>query len=127
MTHRPLRWLLLLDAAFLFMIGVSLILAPEIVRQVCHFPVFPVEVHYLLAMWGSVLATMSLGYLWCATDPVRNVAWIKVAIARGLLEFVVGLGFLLGHVTNLAQTGLGTGSGLLVAVLYLILYPRQSS
>jgi hypothetical protein len=120
-----LRWLLILDALFLAMIGFALILAPEVVRQVCHFPVFPVEVRYLLAMWGSVLATMSLGYTWAATDPVRNVSWIKVAIARGLLEFVVGLGFILTHVTTVGQAGLGTASGLLVAGLYLVLYPRE--
>ena len=124
--HLPLRLLLVFDAAFLLTIGSALVLAPGKMLQAFHYPSMPPSVHFIMAMWGCVLATLGLGYLHSAFDPVRNIAWIQVGIARGTLEFVVSIVYVVLGLTSLSQVWPGLLMGGFVALGYLTLYPKPN-
>ena len=120
-----LRYLLMLDAAVLFLLGALLIFAPAQVERAFHFSDLPPAVGYLIGLWGCVFATMGFGYLVAATNPIRHRVWIQVGIARGALECVLGLIYLARGIVTFQQAGFGIIVAGLMAVAYIVLYPRK--
>ena len=59
MKLSPLRVLLALDAAVLFLLGALLILAPRRVEFAFRFKDLPEGVSYIIGLWGCVLVTMA--------------------------------------------------------------------
>src|SRR6266581_3215704 len=102
-----LRYLLMVDAAVLFLLGAILILAPREVEGAFHFRDLPPAVSYLIGLWGCVFATMAIGYGVAATDPLRHVVWVQVGIARGVLECIFGFVYLTRGVVSFQQAGFG--------------------
>jgi hypothetical protein len=68
---------------------------------------------------------MAIGYWKAAADPVRHVVWVQVGIARGALECGVGIIYLLRGIVTFRQAGVGTIVAGLLALAYLVLYPRS--
>jgi hypothetical protein len=127
MNHSMLRKLLLADGVVLFMLGGLLIVVPRFVEAAFQFTTLPAAVDYILALWGCVLLTMSVGYAIASTDPVRHVAWIQIGIARGALEVVVGVVSLARGIVTLQQSAFGIAIAVVVTVAYLALYPRAQA
>lgn len=119
-----LRGLLIVDAAVLFLLGGLLIFTPTRVEAAFHFQDLPRAVSYLIGMWGCLMATMGFGYLVAATHPLRYRVWINIGIIRGGLECTLGIYYLVRGVITLQQAGLGTLVAGLLAVAYVLLYPR---
>ena len=119
-----LRFLLVIDAAVLFLLGALLVFAPAQVEQAFHFKDLPPAVSYLIGMWGCVVGTMGLGYLVAATNPLRHRVWINIGIVRGALECALGLVYLARGIVTFQQAGLGTLVAGLMALAYMALYPR---
>ena len=120
-----LRVFLVLDAAILFWLGASFIAAPQPVAKLFGFVDMPPGVNYILGMWGCVLVTMAGGYAVTAANPIRNVAWIQVGIARGILEAIVGAAFAIRGVVTWNQAAFGIAAGTILALAYIALYPKQ--
>jgi hypothetical protein len=120
-----LRFLLLIDAGILFLLGAVLILAPGQVERAFHFQNLPPAVAYLMGLWGCVFATMALGYLVASTHPLRHRAWIQVGIARGALECALGLFYLVRGTVTFQQAGFGIIVAGLMAIAYIVLYPSR--
>ena|SRR5437588_9109224 len=120
-----LRYLLIVDAAVLFLLGAVLIFAPRQVEVAFHFQDLPSAVSYLIGLWGCVFATMGFGYVVAATNPIRHLVWIQIGIARGGLECLLGLVYLGRGVVTFSQAGLGIILAGLISVSYLALYPRK--
>ena len=127
MNHFPLRMILLFDAAFLFVLGGSFVIVPHRAIPFFHFPPMPRETEFMVAMWGCVLMTLSIGYLQAVRDPSKNLAWLQVGIARGCLEVLVGLLYIARGIITWQQGWLGIAVGALVALVYLIFYPRGAN
>ena len=126
MKQTLLRNLLMLDAALLMILGAALIFAPIRVEEVFGFKDLPVGVSYILGLWGSVLATMGIGYLVAASDPMRHVVWVQMAIARNVLEGIFGAVCLARGIVNAQQAGFGIGVAIAVTLAYITLYPRAN-
>ena len=116
--------LLALDAAVLFLLGTLLLVLPQHVLFAFGFVDLPPGVTYIIALWGCVLLTMAIGYWKASADPVRHLVWVQVGIARGALEFAVGVVYLLRDIVSFRQAGLGIILAGLFAAAYLIFYPR---
>ena len=119
-----LRNLLLLDAAVLFLLGALLIFAPVQVELAFKFKDLPPGVSYIIGLWGCVFATMGLGYAVAAANPIRHVVWVQVGIARGALECLLGLVYLARGTVTFQQAGFGIVVAGMMALGYLLLYPR---
>ena len=119
--------LLALDAAVLFLLGTLLSVLPQYVLLAFGFVELPVGVTYIVAIWGCALLTMALGYWKASADPVRHLVWAQVGIARGALEFGVGMIYLLRGIVTFRQAGLGVILAGLFAAAYLIFYPRAET
>ncbi|MSU57496.1 MAG: hypothetical protein EXS35_04830 [Pedosphaera sp.] len=122
-----LRGLLILDAAVLFLLGALLIFAPAQVERAFHFQDLPAAVGYMIGLWGCVFATLGLGYVVAATNPIRHLAWVQVGIARGALECLLGVFYLARGVVTFQQAGFGIIVAGAMALAYLALYPRTPS
>src|SRR5262249_6863968 len=118
MKLRLLRGLLMFDAAVLFLLGALLIAVPQKLQAAFHFSNLPVEVKYLLSLWGCLFATLGMGYVVAATDPVRHLIWVQLGVVRGALEFVVGLVYLLRGFVSWQQASFG----ILVAGFMVVAY-----
>jgi hypothetical protein len=116
---------LVVDAAVLFLLGLLLIFAPRQVANAFQFQNLPAGVDYLIGMWGCVVTTLALGYVAAAEDPVRHVIWVQVGIARGTLECLFGLVSAVRGIVTFPQASLGIILSGLMAIAYVLLYPRQ--
>ena len=125
MRYSPLRILLALDGAVLFLLGALLVLAPRQVEAAFHFENLPTGVSYIIGLWGCVLVTMAIGYGVASTDPVRHVVWAQVGIARGALECVLGVIYLAEGIVTWSQAEFGIIVAALITIAYVILYPRK--
>src|SRR5438045_2553598 len=105
MKQTLLRYLLLTDAAILFLLGALLIFAPGKVQLAFQFKDLPLAVHYILGLWGCVFVTLAFGYVVASTAPLRHVAWVQVGIARGISEFVLAGIYLARGVVTFQQAG----------------------
>jgi hypothetical protein len=119
-----LRYLLVIDALVLFLLGALLILAPGQVERAFHFQDLPPAISYIIGLWGCVFATLAVGYLVAATDPLRHVVWVQVGIARGLMECALGLVYLARGVVTFQQAGFGLVVAALITIAYIVCYPR---
>jgi hypothetical protein len=127
MKITPLRYLLMVDAAVLFMLGALLILAPAQVERAFHFKDLPPAVGYMIGLWGCVVATLGIGYAVAAIDPPRHVVWVQVGIARGALECLLGIIYLVRGVVTFQQAGFGIMVAGTMALAYIVLYPRRGT
>lgn len=125
MKLSPLRVLLVLDAAVLFLLGALLMLAPRRVEFAFQFKDLPEGVSYIIGLWGCVLVTLAIGYAVAATDPIRHVVWVQVGIARGALECILGVLYLTQGVVGWQQAGFGIVVAALITLAYIVFYPRQ--
>ena len=121
-----LRYLLVLDAALLFLLGGALIFVPRQVEVAFGFKDLPQGVSYMLGLWGCVFITMGAGYVVAAGDPVRHRIWVQVGIARGTLEFLLGLLYLQRGIVSWQQAGFGLIAAAIITIAYILLYPRPS-
>jgi hypothetical protein len=119
--------LLALDAAVLFLLGTLLLVLPQHVLFAFGFVDLPLGVTYVIALWGCALLTMAIGYWKASADPVRHLVWVQVGIARGALEFAVGIVYLLRGIVSFRQAGLGIILAGLFALAYLLFYPRAQT
>jgi hypothetical protein len=117
--------LLAVDAAVLFLLGTLLLVIPQHVLVAFGFVDLPIGVTYIIAFWGCCLLTMAIGYWKASADPVRHLVWVQVGIARGALEFGVGIVYLLRGIVTFRQAGLGIILAGLFALAYLLFYPRD--
>ena len=120
-----LRYLLMLDAAVLFLLGALLIFVPRQVEVAFGFKDLPIAVSYLIGLWGCVFVTLGIGYVVAATQPLRHVVWVQVAIARGALECVLGFVYLARGVVTWQQAAFGIIAAALITIAYIVLYPRS--
>jgi hypothetical protein len=120
-----LRYLLLIDAAVLFLLGAVLMVAPGSVERAFHFQGLPAPVNYLIGMWGCVLLTLGVGYAFASTNPIRHRVWIQVGIFRGFLECALGCLYLARGTVTFQQAGFGIAVAGAMALAYLVLYPRK--
>lgn len=121
-----LRNLLLLDAAVLLLLGALFLFAPRQIEAAFGFRDLPAGVSYIMGLYGCVMATMAVGYFFAAVDPLRNVAWIQVGIARGALEVVAGITYAARGVVSWSQAIFGILVAGFITIAYLALYPRPS-
>jgi hypothetical protein len=110
----------------LLILGASFIVMPHQIELLFGFTNLPLGVSYIIALLGCALGSLAWGYLIAATDPVRHVAWVQLGIARGSLEVLVGVIYMLGGVVTLRQSAIGTVVALLITVAYIVVYPRPS-
>jgi hypothetical protein len=125
MKLSALRYLLLWDAVILFLLGGLLVFMPGQVLKAFHFKDLPPAVSYMLGLWGCGIGTLGIGYLVAARDPLRHLIWVQLGIARGFLECLVGIVYVTRGVATFQQAGIGITLAALIAVAYIILYPRK--
>jgi len=121
-----LRYLLMVDSAVLFLLGTMLIFVPRQIEIAFHFNELPAAVSYLIGLWGCVFVTMGVGYVVAATHPIRHLVWVQVGIARGALECVLGLAYLVRAVVTWQQAAFGIITAALITGAYVALYPRSN-
>jgi hypothetical protein len=124
MRRTLLRALLVFDAVTLFLLGTTFIIAPMRALLLFGFGDAPRNIAFILGAFGTVYATMGIGYLIAAQQPLRNVAWVQVAIARGVAESLFSAYCVLQGVVTFRQAGFSIILPALVAVGCLALYPR---
>jgi len=120
-----LRLLLVIDAGVLFLLGALLIFAPSQVEHAFHFQELPPAIGYIIGLWGCVFASLGIGYLVAATEPLRHLVWVQVGIVRGALECLLGLVYLERGIVTFQQAGFGIIVAALITIAYLACYPRQ--
>lgn len=120
-----LRYVLMIDAAVLFLIGTLLIFLPRQVEIAFHFADLPAAVSYLIGLWGCVFVTIAGGYVIAATQPLKYLIWVQIGIARGSLECLLGVTYLARGIVTWQQAAFGLISAAVITGAYIALYPRS--
>ena len=124
MRRTLLRLLLILDAAALFLIGAIFIAFPARALSLFGIPSETANMHFVIGIFGTVYATMGIGYLFAAQNPMRNIAWVQVAIGRGIAESLFSIFCVVQGIATFRQAGFSMIVPALVAVGCIVLYPR---
>ena len=124
---RALRMLMMMDAVVLTGLGALFIAVPRHIEAAFHFQNLPHGVDYMIGLWGCVFATVGLGYILAAVDPRRNVIWVQMGIARGLLEVIFGAVCVLRGVVTWEQASFGIFTASFIAAAYVFMYPRKEA
>ena len=122
---RALRMLMMMDAVVLTGLGALFIAVPRRIEAAFHFQNLPLGVDYMIGLWGCVFATVGLGYALAAVDPRRNVLWVQMGIARGVLEVVFGAICVVRGVVTWEQASFGIFTAVFIAAAYVVMYPRK--
>src|SRR5258705_5315816 len=85
-----LRYLFLVDAAVLALLGALLVFAPRQIEAAFGFRDLPEAVNYMIGLWGCGLGTLAIGYMVAAGNPIRHRGWGQVGMALGALETALG-------------------------------------
>jgi hypothetical protein len=125
MKLKLLRYLFLIDAAVLALLGALLIFAPRQIVVAFGFRDLPPAVHYMIGLWGCGLGTLAIGYMVAAGNPIRHRVWAQVGMARGALETALGIFYLSQGVVSFQQAAVGIIVASLITVAYAALYPRM--
>ena len=118
---------MMMDAVVLTGLGALFIAVPRRIEAAFHFQNLPPGVDYMVGLWGCVFATVGLGYTLAAVEPRRNVLWVQMGIARGVLEIAFGALCVLRGVVTWEQASFGIFTAVFIAVAYVILYPRKEA
>jgi hypothetical protein len=121
-----LRIVLLMDAVVLSALGLALLIAPHTMWTLFGFGGLPPAVNYIVSMWGALMCTMGLGYFFAAREPSRSTAWVWAGLLRGVLEAVVGLGYLSAGLISFAQAWAGLFLAVWFALAYIVFFPRRA-
>lgn len=124
---RALRMLMMMDAVVLTGLGALFIAMPRRIEAAFHFQNLPAGVDYMIGLWGCVFASLGLGYAVAAVDPRRNVLWVQMGIARGMLEVVFGVMCAVRQVVTWPQVGFGILVAGAIAAAYVALYPAKEA
>jgi hypothetical protein len=119
-----LRALILADASVLMLLGVALIFRPQGVAQALDFRDLPASGDYLIGIMGGLFLTTGLGYLAALRDPLRNLIWIQLGIARGALEVLLGVVYISLGTVSWRQAGFGLIAAATIGAGYLFFYPH---
>lgn len=128
--NKLLRIIMLADFAVLMALGLLLIFAAGPM-----FAAFKVEMtdpralgaaKYIAGMWGALMATMGLGYLFAARDVENSRSWVLAGLARAVIEVAVSAICLAQHLVTFKTAGLGMFLALWFAIAYLVLYPKPA-
>jgi hypothetical protein len=122
---RALRMLMMMDAVVLTGLGVLFITVPRRIEAAFHFQNLPSGVDYMIGLSGCVFATLGLGYALAAAEPRRNVLWVQMGIARGVLEMVFGAMCVLRQLVAWEQAAFGILTAVFIGAAYAALYPRK--
>ena|ERR1051326_3925133 len=125
MKLKLLRYLFLIDAAVLALLGALLIFAPRQIETAFGFRDLPQPVNYMIGLWGCGLGTLAIGYMVAAGNPIRHRVWAQVGMARGALETLLGIFYLSQGVVSFQQAAVGVIVAGLMTVAYAALYPRM--
>jgi hypothetical protein len=125
MKLKLLRYLFLVDAAVLALLGALLIFAPRQIEVAFGFRDLPRAVNYMIGLWGCALGTLAIGYMVAAGNPIRHRVWAQVGMARGALETALGIFYLSQGVVSFQQAGVGIIVAGLMTVAYAALYPTM--
>jgi hypothetical protein len=68
-----------------------------------------------------------MGYFFAAMDPIRNIVWVQVGIARGALECLLGVVYMARGIVTFQQAGFGIIVAALITTAYIIWYPRRTA
>ena len=126
MKRTLLRMLLMFDAVILFLLGGAFMFVPGRMLILFGFHNTPPGIAYVVGVFGSVYATMGIGYVFAAQSPLRNVAWVQVGIARGVAESLFSLVCVVQGWVSFAQAGFSIVVPALLGVGYALLYPRPA-
>jgi len=124
---RALRMLMMMDAVVLTGLGVLFLTVPRRIEAAFHFSHLPAGVDYMIGLWGCVFATVGLGYALAAVEPRRNVLWVQMGIARGVLEAAFGGVCVLCEFVKWEQAAFGIFAAVFIAAAYVALYPRKEA
>jgi hypothetical protein len=119
-----LRYLVLLDAVVLAVMGVLFISRGDHVATFFHFTNLPQSVSYLIGLWGCVMLSLAAAYAIISRDPIRHRLWIDIGIIRALLEAAFGIISIARGTVTFSQAGFGAILAGALALAYIILYPR---
>lgn len=128
--NKLLRVILLADFAVLTILGLLLIFAAEPMFSAFHLDFGDAKAlgaaKYIVGMWGALMATMGLGYLFAAQKVAESRTWVMAGLARAVIEVVVSILCLAQGLVSFRTAGLGMFLALWFAIAYLILYPRAN-
>jgi hypothetical protein len=106
--------------------GLGYIIIPDQMADWFNLDLGPDSTYSILALLGVQNIITAVFIIMAARDPIKNISWVKFAIAWGLLAAVAALYAIIRGYVDFGQIGSAIITHIVFAILLLICYPWKS-
>ena len=125
---KALKVVMIVYAVIGILFGLAFIIIPDQMSDWFNVAVFVDFPKYILTLLAAQFLVMSVFLIIAARDPIKNILWVKFAIAHALVDALVALYAL---IRGYGDFGQGIGMALILhavfAILLLVCYPWKAS
>ena len=126
---KALKVTMIVYAIIGILLGLAFIIIPDQMSDWFNVAVFTDFPLYILTLLGVVFIVTGVFYIMAVRDLIKNILWVKYAIAEGLTGALVAVYALMRGYGDFSQVGAAIIIHAVFAILLLIFYPwkaRQS-
>jgi hypothetical protein len=103
--------------------GLAFIIIPDQMSDWFNVAVFTDFPKYILTLLAAQFLVVSAFLIMAARDPIRNILWVKLAIAHGIVDALVAAYALIRDYGDFSQIGAALIIHAVFAILLLVFYP----
>ena len=124
---KALKVTMIVYAVIGILFGLAMIIIPDQLRDWFNMEQGPDIMQYFITLLAVHFIVVSVFLIIAARDPIKNILWVKLAIAHGFVDAVATLYVILRDYADFSQVGIGLIIHAVFAILLLICYPWKSS
>ena len=124
---KALKVVMIVYAVIGILFGLAFIIIPDQMSDWFNVAVFVDFPKYILTLLAAQFLVMSVFLIIAARDPIKNILWVKFAIAHALVDALVALYALIRGYGDFSQVGLALIIHAVFAILLLVCYPWKAS
>jgi hypothetical protein len=124
---KALRVVMIAWAVVGILFGLGFILVPEQMVASVGFQSGPPYVPYFLGLLGMAYVVSGVFVIMAARDPLKDVRWVKLALAWTLLDIVAVLYHIIRGNVTFGQAGFVLFIDGIFTILFLVFYPWRAA
>ena len=124
---KALKVVLIVYAVIGILLGLAFIIIPDQMSDWFNVAVFADFPKYILALLGAQFIVGSVFLIMATRDLVRNILWVKYAIAHAIVDALVAAYALIQDYGDFTSVGAALIIHAVFAVLLLVFYPWKAS
>jgi hypothetical protein len=123
---KALKWTMIIYAIIGILFGLAMIIIPDQLRDWFNMEQGPDITYWFITLLATTWIVVGVFFIMAARDVIKNILWVKFAIAHAIIDAVATLYVILRDYADFSQVGIGLIIHVVFAILLLIFYPWKA-